>query len=51
MKGINEMGKGKKKSDARGFLDRLADMLPDALGGYVVKAKRKRKKKIEKPLT
>ncbi len=41
----------KKVRDVRGFLERIADMLPDALGGRVVKIKKKHKKRLEEPLT
>lgn len=46
-KTIVELGRMSKK-DRRSFLEKMADMLPDALGGTVVKAKRKRKKQLEK---
>ena len=34
--------------DRKKFLDKLANLLPGFMGGDVVEAKRKRKKKLEK---
>lgn len=44
-KTITEIGTDRKNKAY--WLDKLASLLPDVLGGSVVKAKKKRKKKLE----